>query len=106
MLFILVFTLHVMPAFAPPTWMTLSFVGFSIPTLPVGALVLLGATAATLGQVTLAKLSRSIIRGKIFDEHTRNNISAIKDGLEKCRVFTFGMFLAYAFSPLRRTIYS
>ena len=100
MLFILVFTLNVMPAFVPPTWMTLSFVGFSIPTLPVGALALLGATAATLGRVTLAKLSRSIIRGKILDEHTRKNISAIKDGLEKRRVFTFGMFLAYAFSPL------
>ena len=100
MLFILVFTLNVMPAFAPPTWMTLSFVGFSIPTLPVGALALLGATAATLGRVTLAKLSRSIIRGKILDEHTRKNISAIKDGLEKRRVFTFGMFLVYAFSPL------
>ena len=100
MLFILVFTLNVMPSFAPPTWMTLSFVGFSIPTLPIGALALLGATAATLGRVTLAKLSRSIIRGKILDEHTRKNISAIKDGLEKRRVFTFGMFLAYAFSPL------
>ena len=100
MLFILVFTLNVMPAFAPPTWMTLSFVGFAIPTLPVGALALLGATAATLGRVTLAKLSRFIIRRKFLDEPTRENISAIKDGLEKRRVFTFGLFLAYAFSPL------
>ena len=43
MLFTVVFTLNVMLAFAPP----LSFVGFSIPTLPVGALALPGATAAT-----------------------------------------------------------
>ena len=31
LLFIVVFTLNVIPAFAPPTWVTLSFIGFSMP---------------------------------------------------------------------------
>ena len=100
LLFILVFILNVVPAFAPPTWITLSFLGFSMPHGPIGALALIGATAATLGRVTLAKLSRAIVRGRFLDEPTRKNIGAIKDVLEKRRVFAFGTFLAYAFSPL------
>jgi len=72
----------------------------SMPHVPVGALALIGATAATLGRVTLAKLSRAIVRGRLLDEPTRKNIGAIKDVLEKRRVFAFGTFLAYAFSPL------
>jgi hypothetical protein len=99
-LFILVFILNVIPAFAPPTWMTLSFVGFSTPDMPVSVLALTGATAATLGRVVLAKLSRAILRGRFLSEPTRENIAAIKVSLEKRRVLTFGMFLAYAFSPL------
>jgi hypothetical protein len=99
LLFILVFILNVVPAFAPPTWITLSFLGMSMPHVPVGALALIGATAATLGRVTLAKLSRAIVRGRLLDEPTRKNIGAIKDVLEKRRVFAFGTFLAYAFSP-------
>jgi len=100
LLFILVFILNVVPAFAPPTWIRLSFLGFSMPHVPMGALALIGATAATLGRVTLAKLSRAIVRGRFLDEPTRKNIGAIKDVLEKRRVFAFGTFLAYAFSPL------
>jgi hypothetical protein len=99
LLFAVVFVLNVIPAFAPPTWMTLSFIGFSMPDVPVWGIALTGAIAATLGRVTLATLSRSIVRGKFLDAPTRANIDAIKDGLEKRQVFTFGMFLAYAFSP-------
>ena len=100
LLFIVVFTLNVVPAFAPPTWITLSFVGFSMPHVPVSALALIGATAATLGRVALAKISRAIVRTRLLDEPTRKNIDAIKAGLEKRRAFTFATFLAYALSPL------
>jgi len=101
LLFILVFILNVVPAFAPPTWITLSFLGFSMPHVPIGALALIGATAATLGRVTLAKLSRAMVPRRFLDEPTRKNIGAIKDGLEKRRVFTFATFLAYTLiSPL------
>jgi hypothetical protein len=100
LLFAVVFVLNVVPAFAPPTWVTLSLIGFSIPDVPVGALALIGACAATLGRLTLAKLSRWIVRGRLLGEHARENIDAIKSGLERRRAVTFGMFLAYAFSPL------
>ena len=100
LLFLAVFFLNVMPAFAPPTWLTLSFVGFSMPHVPVLALALIGATAATLGRVTLAKLSHSIVRKNFIDASTRANIDAIRKGLEHRRIMTFGIFLTYAFSPL------
>jgi len=100
LLFAVVFVLNVVPAFAPPTWITLSFIGFSLPDVPAGALALIGACAATLGRVTLAKLSRFVGRGRFLGERARENIDAIKAGLERRRVVTFGIFLAYAFSPL------
>jgi membrane protein YqaA with SNARE-associated domain len=100
LLFAVVFVLNVVPAFAPPTWITLSFIGFSIPDVPVVALALIGACAATLGRITLAKLSRFVVRGRLMGERARENIDAIKSGLEHRRAVTFAMFLTYAFSPL------
>lgn len=100
LLFTLIFTLNLVPAFAPPTWVTLSFIGLTIPTVPHGLLTLTAAIAATLGRMTLAKLSRLIVRGKFLSEHTRTNIDVMKGNIEKHKVFTSGMFLAYAFSPL------
>jgi hypothetical protein len=99
LLFVVVFALNLAPAFAPPTWMTLSAIGFTSPGARVAVLALIGATAATLGRIALAKLSRSIIRVKLLDEVSRRNVDAIKRGLEKHRALTFGMFFVYAFSP-------
>ncbi len=100
LLFAVVFILNVLPAFAPPTWMTLSAVGLSTPDAPVVPLALIGAAAATLGRIVLARFSRTIIRAKLLDEPTRRNIDAIKRRLETRPAATFGVFLAYAFSPL------
>ena len=98
-LFAIIFALNVIPAFAPPTWMALSFIGFSDPTINVTLLALVGALAATVGRLTLAKLARIIIRQRFLDEANRNNIDAIKQVLEHRRVLTLSVFLFYAFSP-------
>ena len=100
LLFIVVFILNVIPAFAPPTWLTLSVIGFPRPEIPVVLLALTGAAAATLGRLVLAKLSRTIVRGRFLSEPIRENVNAVKVSLEKHRILTFGMVLAYAFSPL------
>jgi len=94
------------PAFAPPTWMALSYVGFKYPLQNVILLGLVGAMAATLGRLTLAKLSRAIIRRKFLSQTTRDNIDAIREGLEYRHTLTFGVFLLYAFSPYLPTICS
>lgn len=100
LLFIGVFFLNLIPAFAPPTWMVFSFIGFRNPNSHVALLAVVGATAATLGRLTLAKLARAIIRKKFLSEDTKQNIDAIREGLEGRRKLTFSIFLFYAFSPL------
>ena len=64
------------------------------------SLAVVAATAATFGRITLAKLSRVIVRQRLLSEQTRLNIDAIKQGIEGRPVMTFGTLLAYAFSPL------
>jgi len=100
LLFLAVFLLNVVPAFAPPTWMVFSFVGFRYPRQNMLPLVLAGALAATLGRALLAKMSTVIIRQKLLSPSARANIDVIKGRLEKRRKLTFGVFLLYAFTPL------
>ena len=98
-LFLIVYVLNVMPAFAPPTWMVLSLVGVNSEAVSVPVLALVGASAATLGRLTLAKLSRSIIRSRFLSEGTRRNVDAIKEQLEHRRAATVGSFFLYALGP-------
>jgi membrane protein YqaA with SNARE-associated domain len=100
LVFLIVFLLNLIPAFAPPTWMVFSFIGFRYPQFNVVLLALVGAVAATLGRATLAKLARVIVRGRLLSRRSKESIDAIKERLEKRRKLTFGVFLLYAFSPL------
>ena len=99
-LFIVVFALNLLPAFAPPTWTTMSFIGLAIPNIDVLLLALVAATAATCGRVLLAKLSRTLVRRKLLTEQARRNVDMIKIGIENRRAMTVGTFLGYALSPL------
>jgi len=99
-LFFVVFALNIVPAFAPPTWVTLSFVGLTVPSVNVVALAAVGATAATLGRVGLAKLSRLIVRRKFLSEQARLNVDALKQGIEGRKALTSTMFVVFALSPL------
>jgi membrane protein YqaA with SNARE-associated domain len=99
-LFIVVFVLNVLPAFAPPTWTTMSFIGLAIPNIDVLVLALVAATAATCGRIVLAKLSRVILRQRLLSEEARCNVDAIKIGIENQRAMTLGTFFGYSLSPL------
>lgn len=100
LLFLIVLLLNLIPAFAPPTWMVFSFVGFRYPEHSGVLLALVGALAATLGRSILAKMSHLIIRNRVLSESTRANVDAIRTHLEHRRKLTFGVFLFYAFTPL------
>ena len=100
LLFGLIFGLNLIPVFAPPTWMALAFVGFEFPATNTVLLALVGAVAATLGRITLAKLSHRLLREKLLSEAHRTNIDVIKERIEKRTALTIGLFLFYAFSPL------
>ena len=99
-LFIAIFVLNLLPAFAPPTWTAMSFIGLTIPSIDFVLLAVVAAAAATFGRITLAKLSRVIVRRRLLSEQTRCNVDAIKHGIEGRPVVTFSSFLAFAFSPL------
>jgi membrane protein YqaA with SNARE-associated domain len=99
-LFIIIYVVNVIPAFAPPTWIVLSLFSLNFPTSNVPLLAIVGAGAATLGRFSLAKLSRVIVRRKLLSEGTRQNIDVIKIRLEHRRVLTISTFFFYALSPL------
>ena len=98
-LFAIVFALNVIPAFAPPTWMALSWVGFSHPLGNPFVVAAIGALAATAGRIVLAKLAR-IVRRRWISDAMRENIDVVKEGLERHRTMTFSGLLIYAFGPL------
>ena len=100
LLFIFIFGLNLIPAFAPPTWMALALVGFEFPGTGAVHLAVLGAVAATLGRLTLARLSHWLVRERLLSAAHRANIDVIKERLEKRTALTVGLFLFYAFSPL------
>jgi hypothetical protein len=99
-LFIVIFVLNLLPAFAPPTWTAMSFIGLTIPSIDFVSLAVVAAAAATFGRIALAKLSRAIVRQRLLSEQTRCNVDAIRHGIEGRPVTAFGTFVAYSFSPL------
>jgi membrane protein YqaA with SNARE-associated domain len=99
-LFLVVFVLNLLPAFAPPTWTAMSFIGLAIPNIDVLLLAVVAAVAATGGRIVLAKLSRAIVRQKLLTEEARRNVDAIRAGIENRRAMTVGTFLGYSLSPL------
>jgi hypothetical protein len=100
LIFLVVFGLNIIPAFAPPTWMVFSYVGFRHLTTGIALLALVGAASATLGRMTLAKMARVVVRQRFMSQSTRDNIDVIRERLEPQRRLTFGVFLFYAFTPL------
>jgi hypothetical protein len=98
LIFIVVFVLNVVPMFAPPTWSVLSFIAIRYNSNII-VLAVVGAVAATLGRLVLARLSTVIVRQKFLSDDTRKNIDAVKERLESKKKLTFSLLLFYAFSP-------
>jgi hypothetical protein len=99
-LFIVVFVLNVLPAFSPPTWTTMSFIGLAVPDNNFILLSVVAAMAATFGRIVLAKFSRVLVRHGLLSDEVRRNVDAIRMGMERRPALTFGAFLGYALSPL------
>jgi len=100
LLFAVVFVLNLLPAFAPPTWTAMSFIGLTIPEINFIWIALVAASAATCGRIVLAKLSHLLVRQRLLSEQTRQNVDAIRIGIESRPVMTFGTFFGYSISPL------
>ncbi|MFC5429702.1 hypothetical protein ACFPTO_12985 [Paraburkholderia denitrificans] len=98
-LFLVVLLINLMPAFAPPTWMAMSWVGFNVQEGSTLLFALVAASAATLGRLALAAFSRSLVRRRWIREADRQNIDVVSAWLETHKKKTVGAFLVYALSP-------
>jgi hypothetical protein len=83
-LFLVILLLNVIPAFAPPTWMVFSFLGFRFPSQMSWTFALVGGgLAAVMGRSLLGLLSRRIVRDHWLGEAGRENVDALKVSLKK-----------------------
>jgi membrane protein YqaA with SNARE-associated domain len=99
-LFPLVFVLNVIPAFAPPTWMLLSFFGLRFPEADPWWVALVAACAATSGRTTLAYFAQRIAVSRWIPHSTRANLVSVAAAIEQRRTTSSVAFLLFAFSPL------
>ncbi|MGN6650772.1 hypothetical protein [Trinickia sp.] len=99
-LFVVVLLINLMPAFGPPTWMAMSWVGFNVPGGDPFLFALVAASAATLGRLILAIFARKLVRGRLMRDSDRQNIDVVRVWLERHRTLTIGAFFFYSLSPL------
>ena len=78
----------------------MSFIGLVVPDNNFIVLSIVAAVAATSGRVVLSKFSRVLVRRRLLSEEVRRNVDALRMGIERRPVLTFGSFLGYALSPL------
>jgi len=98
----LIFIINVIPAFMPPTWILLSFVGFNfnLGNYELAILAFFAAIASSSGRAVLAIFSDKIIRNKFLSPKIKVNMDVLKENIIKRKNLTRGFFLFYAFSPL------
>ena len=96
-LFAVVFGVNLLPAFGPPTWTVIIIYGLST-TMPLPALVLVGAAAAALGRLTLAHSFRALRR--YIPQKMKHNLQAAGDAVEKRKRGSLVAIGLFALSPL------
>ena len=99
-LFVVVLLINLMPAFAPPTWMAMSWIGFNVPEGSPLVFALVAASAATLGRLILATFARTLVRGRLMRDADRQNIDVVRLWLKKHKTMTVTTFFLYSLSPL------
>lgn len=90
--------MNTIPAFMPPTWVVLAFfvAKYDLPIVPV---VLIGATAATLGRIILAGISERFF-SHFFSQSSRENYLSIGKYLNSHEKITIPLMVTYAFLPV------
>jgi membrane protein YqaA with SNARE-associated domain len=96
-LFLIVFAIHLAPAFTPPTWPVI--VLYSLNTaLPMPLLVVSAGLAAALGRYVLARLSRLLVHR--FPAKIRRNLEAAQQLIERRRSGQALGLTLFVFTPL------
>lgn len=96
-LFLIVFGINLLPAFAPPTWSIL--VWFRLTTdVSTVLLVIIGAAAAAMGRYLLARLFRYFAH--LLSERTRRNMEVAREALERRKGNMWVVLGLFAMSPI------
>ncbi len=98
-LLVVVLLISLMPAFAPPTWMAMSWIGFNFPEGNPFVFAFVAAGAATLGRLILATFARSLVHGRLMRESDRQNIDVARVWQEKHKTMTVSAFFLCALGP-------
>ena len=100
LLVLLVVARHVVPAFAPPTWMAMSLFGFRNPDADLWLVGLVAAAAATAGRLVLANFAQRIAASRWVGASLRDSLGGLAELIERRRTASALAFLFFAFSPL------
>lgn len=95
---VVIFLINVIPAFAPPTWMVLSYFYITNPQ-NIFFLVFLGVTASTVGRYVLAKISGKIFK-KFANAKKKSEIGLLRVRLNKRPLAKFLFSFIFALGPL------
>lgn len=98
LLAVLIFSINIIPAFMPPTWMVLAFfyITFDLSFFPT---IIIGALMATLGRIALSYMARDYFR-PLLSKKSRLNYSALGKLLNKNRKLTIPLIFSFAFLPI------
>jgi membrane protein DedA with SNARE-associated domain len=93
-----VFSINLIPAFMPPTWIILTFfyITFDLKLVPT---VIIGAVMATLGRICLAFLARYYFT-PLLSSNGKENYKALGAFLNKNKKITIPLIISYAFIPI------
>lgn len=105
LLFAVVYALHLVPIFAPPTWMAIALVALNRPELNPFAVAVIAASAATAGRVTLAYAATVLVRERWMSPGTRANVDFLGRLIEKRRDARFGLLLLYLYNPASNCLF-
>jgi membrane protein YqaA with SNARE-associated domain len=97
LLFLIVFAIHLAPAFTPPTWPVIALYALNT-RLPMPLLVVTAAIAAALGRYVLGRLSN--IFEHRFPQRLRRNLDAAGELIERRPANRWIGLALFVFAPL------
>lgn len=98
--FFIVFLVNLVPVFAPPTWMVLSFIAFNYPLDNPYLFIAISVTAAACGRFVLATFSSTLIRERLLSTRIKENVDRLAHYLQSRKKLTSSIFLFDAITPL------
>lgn len=91
--------LHLVPVFAPPTWMAIALLALNRPDLSPYVVAVSAALGAVCGRMVLALLAKHIVRNRWMGAATRANVDFLNHLVAQRRGVRYSLLLFYLYSP-------